>query len=160
MFSELSDDSKLWVFSLAERASPDQVALLKRALTEFMAEWRAHGAPVSGCFAVVEDRFILVAADSLGATVSGCSIDSMVKAVETAVRDLPLTLADPSVIFYRAPSGEIRALPRGEFKALATASDFDRSTPVFNPVLSSVRELRESGFELPFEAAWHARAFR
>ena len=160
MFAGLPDDSKLWVFAFRERATPDQLAALKEQLSGFMTEWRAHGAPVVGGYQLLEDRFLLVVADSRGASVSGCAIDSMFKAVQDAVQAIPLQLADPSIIFFRDGAGSICAMPRGEFKLVATASDFDRSTPVFNPVLTTVGELRGSGFELPFEASWHSRAFR
>lgn len=160
MFAGLPDESKLWVFALRERATPDQVSALKSKLGSFISEWRAHGAPVAGSYQLLEDQFLLVAADSRGAMVSGCSIDSMFTAVHDAVSAISLTLADPSIIFFRDGDGSIRAMPRAEFKGVATASGFDRRTPVFNPVLTSVGELRGSGFELPFEAAWHSRAFR
>lgn len=160
MFTGFPDDSKLWVFSLRERATPDQIAALNKQLSGFITEWRAHGAPVAGSYLLLEDRFLLVAADSRGAAVSGCSIDSLFNAVHDAVRAIPLELADPSIIFFRDGERAIRALPRSEFKTLVKTAEFDRQTPVFNPVLTTVGELRGSGFELPFEAAWHSRAFR
>ena len=159
MFATLPDDSKLWVFCFVEPASDAQTAQLSAALSRFVSEWRAHGAPVSGAFNLIEGHFLLMASDCRGADVSGCSIDSMFQAVLAAAAAVGLTIADPSTIFFRGTGGKVSVLSRSEFKALAKGADFDRRTSVFDPVLTSLRELRAKGFELPFENAWHARAF-
>jgi len=158
-FEGLPDDSKLWVFSLAQEIPVGVTGALATELQEFIDGWRAHGSPVRGALAFPDRWFVLVAADPSFSEVSGCSIDSLFRSVETICRKFDLQVTDPAVIYFRENS-RVTALGRDEFETACRSGRILETTPVFNNAVSTLAELRAGRWEQPFARSWHAARFQ
>ncbi len=158
-FDQLPDDARLWVFAAARPLDGEQQrALLARADT-FLARWAAHGAPVVGGRELRHGRFLLVGADERATGVSGCSIDSLFRALGELEGEIGVPLRDASLVFYRDPSGAVQAEPRPAFRERARAGGVDEETIVFDNTAATVGDLRAGRWEKPLRDSWHARAF-
>jgi hypothetical protein len=157
-FTSLTEGSRLWVFplqrSLAE--SDPKLLELKKRLTSFLKNWEAHGAEVAGALEVVYGRFVLVAADKGSATVSGCSIDSLFRAVRDELASGGDEMADLSDIFF-LKDDLVRQMSRSEFAEFVKTDDFSPDLMVFDTTVESIDRLSE--FTRPFADSWHARLF-
>jgi len=113
----LPDQSRVWIFTTAVPLTDDLAARVEAGLKAFVADWMSHGQQVRGGFALCNRRFILVAADETANDVSGCSIDSMFRAVQAAVGRAGVPLADTADIAYRGPNG-VELVDRPTFRRL------------------------------------------
>ncbi len=150
--------SRLWIFPLEGRVIEEKRELLLSKLREFAGGWNAHKKAVTGCAELFAEKFVMMAADESVTGVSGCSTDSMVRAVQLAVESLGMKLADVSLIFY-CPDGEetVTTVSRAEFKRLASQGAVTLDTLVFDPVVSTAGDVYEGKFLKPVRDSWHAR---
>ncbi|MFQ3582332.1 MAG: hypothetical protein SNJ67_02750 [Chloracidobacterium sp.] len=154
----LPDQARVWVFTTAETLASASVAVIENALTAFVADWMSHGACVRGGFAILDQRFIVVAADETRNDVSGCSIDSMFHAVSAAVRSAGVALADTADIAYRSTTG-VELVDRPTFRRLVRDGHISAETPVFDSTVRTLGDLRAGRWERPFAQSWHAEHF-
>lgn len=156
-FDRLPDDARLWVFAAARPLDAAQQEQLLAEVDAFLHRWAAHGAPVVGGRELRHGRFLLVGADERATGVSGCSIDSLFRALGGLEASTGVPLRDASLIFYRDEAGEIQAEPRPAFRERVRAGGVDAESVVFDNTIGTVGDLRR--WELPLRESWHARAF-
>jgi hypothetical protein len=156
-FSELPDDARLWAFPTSRPLRPDEAEHLLAEVDRFIDSWEAHGHPVQGGRELREDRFLLIAADERASGVSGCSIDTLFRRLQTLERELGVSLTDVAPIWYRDKAGEIHTTDRAEFRALAQGGAINADSIVFDPTVATVGDLRDGRFETPAGRSWHAR---
>ena len=81
-FDQLPGDSRLWVFAAERPLSSAEAESLLAVVDQFLAHWKAHGAPLTAARDWRYDRFLLVGVDEASAGASGCSIDAMVRQLQ------------------------------------------------------------------------------
>lgn len=158
-FTDLPDDARLWVFAATRPLAPQEAATLLQRVDDHLRGWKAHGSPVVGARDLRHERFLLVAADERATGVSGCSIDSLHRALQEVERETGIELLDRSPVWYRGEGGEIRCVSRREFRGLAEAGEVEEETVVFDNTVSTVGAVRAGAWETPLRESWHARAF-
>jgi hypothetical protein len=158
-FDQLPDDARVWVFAASRPLNEAESASLLRGVDAFIDGWAAHGAPVRGAREWREDRFLLVGADERATGVSGCSIDSLFHALAAAEAATGVTLRDATPVFFRDAGGEVRSVPRPDFRRMAAAGEVGEDTVVFDNTVTTVGAVREGRWETRLRDAWHARAF-
>jgi hypothetical protein len=154
----LPDQSRVWIFTTAVPLTDDLAARVEAGLKAFVADWMSHGQQVRGGFALCNRRFILVAADETANDVSGCSIDSMFRAVQAAVGRAGVPLADTADIAYRGPNG-VELVDRPTFRRLVREGVIRPDTLVFDGTVRTLGEVRAGRWERPFAESWHAEHF-
>lgn len=157
-FENLPDHGRLWVFPASRALTTDELATLTQEVDDFLATWRAHGAPLRAGREVVENRFLLVGVDVDAESPSGCSIDALVNRLRALGAERGLTLVDHAAVLWRE-GDEIRSAERGEFRALAASGAVTLDTPVFDTSLTRVDQARGGALERPASETWHGRAF-
>lgn len=159
-FPDFPDAARLWVYTAERDLTPHEAEEATTYYDAFLTQWQSHGRPVRGQTALLENRFLLLAAYIPGGDISGCGIDASVHAVETLGNHLGVHWTTGMQIAYRGPDGQVQLASRPAFRALVAAGDVTADTPVFDTALTTLGALRQSGFERPAHAAWHARLFR
>jgi hypothetical protein len=152
------DLSQIWVYGFSEPLTQTAHEQIDGALQAFCSEWNSHGVPVTSEFVFVDDRFVILVADS-SQEISGCSIDSSVRVFKEIHDTHGLDGLNRSLIFFRDPEGRIQAVPYLDFQGLVDTGGVGMETPVFDTTLIRLGQLREGLFELPFRLSWHARSF-
>jgi len=156
--SNLTPSSRLWIFPFTEQASSSQVEAIAAQLDSFFEDWNAHGASVKGAFEFFENRFLVVAADESDVQASGCSIDSLVAHVQSALAEIKLSLADFSDVFFREKS-KVSHCDRVSFAKLVSDGQVDSNTRVFDISLQQLQPYLEGKMEQFFSNSWHSKAF-
>jgi hypothetical protein len=151
-------ETRCWIFGSTRPLTPGNPVVEER-LTRFFSQWNAHGAPVTGRWRILEDRFLVVLREPEGAEVSGCSIDSMVGEVKALEKELDTRLLDSSRIFCRNSEGVVEAVNRLEFKALAAAGKISADTEVFDTTVARLSDLVPGVFSKPLKDSWHATLY-
>jgi hypothetical protein len=124
-----------------------------------MERWQAHGAPVSGVYGTVHDRFLVIAETPDGATPTGCSIDSMKGEIGSLEKLLGTRLQDGGRIYFRDPDGSVATATRPEFKALVQAGRITPDTEVFDLTLTRLGDLRPGTFSKAVKDSWHMKLY-
>jgi hypothetical protein len=153
-FDALSDGARVWVFA-SDRAlvGPDRSRLLG-AVDAYLANWRAHGQPLTCARAWREDRFLAVGVDPTTAYASGCSIDGLFRALQALRPFLRTSLVTGGRVFYRDPASGIHSVTRDEFTELSATGAVGANTPVFDLTVSTAGEWRER-FATAAGRTWH-----
>ncbi|MEZ6196718.1 MAG: hypothetical protein R3F20_13490 [Planctomycetota bacterium] len=158
-FDDLPATSFLRVFAAPRDLTPHERDALAHRVETFLAGWRSHENPAAGRFAVLHDRFLVVAADERVTALSGCSKDALVGCVRAAGDALGLELVHSPPIVFRGADG-IRSVDRAEFGRLVDSGAVRADTPVFDTIVTTVGAYRDGGFEKPAAESWHARAWK
>lgn len=151
-FPTFPDATRLWVFGFPEELTPPQKELVTTALEGFVARWKSHGDVVRGAFAVVYNRFVLLAGESKDG-ISGCSIDSSVSVFKLLREKYRLDALNRNLVFFRDGSN-IKAIPRIQFGELASQGLIDSAITIFNLGIETVEDLRRGLFEQPLAQSW------
>jgi hypothetical protein len=157
-FDQLQPESRLWIFAADRDLTGVESARLLGMVDAFLAQWKAHGHPLTVAREWKYDRFLLVGVDESSAGASGCSIDAMLRTLGELEQALEVHLLDHGPVLFRQDN-RIARLPRPAFAELARDGGVSADTVVFNNTLTRVAELREGRWETPARASWHARAF-
>jgi hypothetical protein len=156
----MPDHARVWVFASPRPLAPAEAELLADRVSDFVSRWHAHGHPVVGGWGVEHDRFLLIAADEEATGVSGCSLDSMYDSLKALERELGVSLLDASSrVWFRDADGEIRALTRPEFRALARSGEVGPETIVFDNTAPTLAAVRAGAWERKMKDSWQGKAF-
>src|SRR6478609_1375026 len=80
---DLPDASRVWVFGADSDLDEGATDLLLRDVDRFLAQWHAHGAPLTAARDWRDKRFLTVAVDQSTAGASGCSIDGLYRSLKS-----------------------------------------------------------------------------
>ncbi len=158
LFPEFPDDARVWVYALSEPLSDDARTRVSERLDAFVGNWQSHGVPVTGAYAIAENRFVLITG-YVPDGISGCSTDSSVRVMKELREEHDIDGFDRSLVFFRDSKGTVQAVKRADFKALVDAGQVDGNTVVFDTTIQFIGDLRRGGFETSFGKSWHATAF-
>ena len=153
-FAELPDDARVWVFAASDRVTGDPAAQLLDAVDGWLADWKAHGEPLTSAREWRDDRFLVIGVDQSTAGASGCSIDALFRILQSLQRRLGTSLVGGSRVFYRNRAGDVESATRADFAARSAAGDVDADTVVYDPSLTTAADYRNR-FVVRAGDAWH-----
>lgn len=152
-FADLSENSRLWVFSSTEPLDGVAQEKLRAGMDSFIGTWSAHKEPIRGAYQLLYDQFLIVVADSEQTAISGCGIDALFRAVRECS-----SLEISSHVFFRA-ADKVCSLEVEQFAEAAEKGRFSADTIVFNNALTTLAEFRAGRWETTYLNSWHAKRF-
>lgn len=156
-FNSISDTADLWLYAFDRNLSENESQIVDGMFRQFTENWLAHNNPVRGSFKLLENRFLILAAEAKAT--SGCSIDSSVSILKELHTRHDINALDQSLIHFRK-AGKIVSVTRPEFKALVLENKIDHNTTVFDLSLQTVGDFRSGRFEIPFTQSWQATVWK
>jgi hypothetical protein len=144
-----------WIYSFSAPLSEEGAASLSQEITTFLAAWKSHGADVHGKAYLKYDRFLILQSDPSDSRPSGCSIDSMKKAIEEVLQHNNVGYEDASQVFFKDNAGVIRATHFHEISSMIESGDLGPDTIVYDHTLSQTDDL--SKWEVPLSDTWLSR---
>lgn len=155
-FSALPDDARVWIFGASDPLDGEAADVLLRDVDAWLAQWRAHGTPLTCARDWRERRFLVVGVDQSAAGASGCSIDALFHILQGMERSLKTSLVGGGRVFYRDAPGAVQSVDRPTFGTRVRSGDITADTPVFDTTLTSAGDYR-ARFERPMRDSWHAQ---
>src|SRR6476619_6787158 len=113
-FVTLPDSSRVWVFGSDKLLSEEGTKALLAGVDEHLADWKAHGAPLTVGREWRDGRFLVVGVDQSTAGASGCSIDGLFRVLQQLERQVGASLVGGGRIFYRGDKGVVQSASRDE----------------------------------------------
>jgi hypothetical protein len=145
-FSDLPSDARLWVFGASRRLSDIEQAKLLSAVDAYLAQWKAHGMPLTTGRELREARFLLIGVDQHTAGASGCSIDALYRTLQQLEQALGTAIVAGGRVFWRGADGEVQGGTRDQFVVAATNGAMTRESVVFDTNVTTMAQL-ETVFE-------------
>lgn len=156
-FETLPDESKIWIFQSNRKLSDAEVAEIEEDLKAFIEEWSAHGTTLEASFLLKYNRFIILAVNQEVQQATGCSIDSSVVFIQQLESKYGIDLLDKMNVTYK--QGEfLTHKSLLDFKRMAKEKAVSENTIVFNNLVNTIEEWKES-WEVPASESWHSRFF-
>jgi hypothetical protein len=145
----LPDDARVWVFGISPALDETKSAPFLSRIDAFLAEWAAHGNPITSARDLIEGSFLVIGVDHAAET-SGCSIDRMFGTLRQLESELGVQILDPNRVFVRHGDGHVDAMTRAEFREKG-----DAHTHVFDTIAERLGDIRSGRWERPAEQSWH-----
>jgi len=152
---DLPDSSRTWVFGADHSLDEGATDLLLREVDRFLAQWHAHGSPLTTARDWKYGRFLTIAVDQSTAGASGCSIDGLFRSLKALESRLGASLVPRGLVFYKDAKGAIQSVDREQFTALSGERKIKPTTRVFDPTVTTLGEWR-ARFELDAASSWHS----
>ena len=146
----------MWIFGSDPALSRDAADQLLADVDNFLALWKAHGAPLTCARDWTHDRFLTIGVDTTQESASGCSIDGLFRTLQGLERTLGARLLAGGRVFYRGDDGRVRAASRDEFVSIAATGQASPDTPVFDTTVTTAGD-RRARFETTAAASWVGR---
>ncbi len=157
-FDEITAEARLWVYASNRALTTDEQKFIYEYLVTFVQSWDTHGAPILGSFKIVNDRFIILAADEKLNLPSGCSIDKSVSAIKEIERKLNVTLFDRATVYYFDNQNTLVSLGLSDLKAAVNLDKITSNTLVINQLVERKSDFL-SQWITPAQNTWLKRYF-
>lgn len=155
MRTDLSSESKVWIYQADRDFKAQDIEIIQETLKEFCASWTAHDIALKADFDILFNRYILLAVDETATNASGCSIDKSVKKMKELSEQLHINFFDRMTMLYM-DQGQVSDIHLSEVKPAIIRGDIKEDTLFFNPLIKTLGELAE-GFLIPYQQHWLSR---
>ena len=94
IFKNLSPNAKVWSYITNSSLRDINNEKFKNKFDEFFSTWKSHGENINGSFKIVNNHFLLIAADVNGNDLCGRAVDSQVRFIKEIEFYFSLSLLD------------------------------------------------------------------
>ena len=152
-FETLPDSSRVWVFGSDAPLSEAGTTALLDGVDAYLADWKAHGAPLTVAREWRDGRFLVVGVDQSAAGATGCSIDGLFRVLQGLEGVAGASLVGGGRVFYRDDHAVAKSVTRSEVASLAANGTISRDTVVFDTGLTDLGTFR-ARFERRAKDTW------
>lgn len=152
---DFADHSRVWIYQSNRLFSLSEALQIEQHLENFLANWKAHGAPVKGFATLFFGQFIILMADETDVHVSGCSTDSSVHFIKEIERIYNVQLFDRQLLGF-VIKGKVQVLPLNQIDYALQNGFIDEHTLYFNNTVLTKKEL-EDNWLIPVKQSWLSR---
>lgn len=148
----------IWIYSFKNILTDHQLSIVNKYLVHFIKQWNTHGESVTGFYKILRKKFVAVYIET-DQTVSGCSIDSVVKVFKELRDNHGLDALDFNLVHFK-DGNTVKSVSREIFSELVSQGKITDQTIVFDTALQNKSDFFNSRFEIPFEVSWHKKLFK
>ncbi len=140
---DFNDNSKVWIYQSSRLFTMQEAFTLEDMFSNFLQNWKSHGAPVKGFANLYFGRFIVLMADETNVTVGGCSTDSSVRLIKQIEETFNVNMFDrQQLAFYIKDKIEI--LPFSQLQYAFNNNFINKETLFFNSIVNTKKDLEEN----------------
>jgi hypothetical protein len=150
---KLPDTARVWIYQATAPFSDAAANSIREAAKTFTEQWTAHDASLKAGAEVYYNLFLVFAVDESHNDASGCSLDKKVRFVRELEQKFQLDFFDRMRMAWKADTG-VNINSFTEFGHLLESGKVNDETRVFNNLVSTLKEFRES-WEVPLAHSWH-----
>lgn len=140
---DFNDNSKVWIYQSSRLFTMQEAFTLEDMFSNFLQNWKSHGARVKGFANLYFGRFIVLMADETNVTVGGCSTDSSVRLIKQIEETFNVNMFDrQQLAFYIKDKIEI--LPFSQLQYAFNNNFINKETLFFNSIVNTKKDLEEN----------------
>lgn len=145
--NELPGYARVWIYQADRLLTETEQQFITEASAQFVAQWAAHGTPLTAAAQVLKGYFLVLGVDEAQAQASGCSIDKSVHFVKSIGAQLNIDFFNRLNLAVETPA--IQLVPLSEFENLAANGTISPDTYVYDNTVTTAAD---------FAARWHTKA--
>ncbi|KPH12034.1 hypothetical protein [Chryseobacterium sp. ERMR1:04] len=149
-----ANDYRVIIYPASRPFTTKEAKTITEKLYDFLANWAAHGKPLSSSFKIEKNQFIVVCVDEEKEMASGCSIDALGKIMREIDEEYQLGLFDRMKASF-VENGEIKTLKLIDFKTKLRNGELSRDIEVFDFSKNTYLDFL-GHFLLPIDKSWAA----
>lgn len=157
-FADFTENARIWIHGFANPLADADRKFVEEKLNAFLPSWNSHGSPVRASFRIIENRFLVTAAECPGG-LSGCSVDSFFRVLKEIAGSSELNPLESDLVYFRDREGQIQAHRHLDFFKTVESGAVTPDTRVFDTLLEHLSDFRKGRFERTFSESWHARTY-
>lgn len=144
-------NSKVWIYASKRPITTNEQEKLTLVFQDFISDWESHGKKLNGKIEIVDDFFVVVAAEDDG-NMCGRAQDAQVRLMKAIDEEFNLGLMDRMKLNYQKNAGEIECLSMEE----ARLKKLEDDTVIFDTMVNSLSAFQES-FKKTLKDSWYKR---
>lgn len=152
-FTTLPDSSRIWVYQADRQLKKEEIEIISVELAAFVKQWTAHGASLKAAFEIRYNHFIVIGLDEEMAGASGCSIDSLFRAIQTIGIKTGIDFFNRNIVAFKN-NDSVTLLKRTLLSE--KLSDWNSQSLTFNNLVETKAALATSWI-VPAESTWLKR---
>jgi len=156
--STLPPNARVWVYAADRKLSSEEISQILAASDNFLNEWAAHGAELKASADILNDHFLIIAADESFQMASGCSIDTSFRFVQSIGQQFQVDFFNRMNISFWLDN-EVRQFKMKDLNQAIRKGQIDRQTVFFNQNIATLEELN-SNWRVKAEESWLKRYFK
>ncbi len=149
---DFADDAKVWVYQSSRLFSMSEAFDIEDILTNFISNWKSHGAPVKGYGNLFFGQFIVLMADESAAKVGGCSTDSSIHAIQEIEKLLKVDLFNRQNLAFIV-NDKIQILPLSQLN-YALENNFLQPNSIYFNNLVATKKMLLNDWLIPLKNSW------
>ncbi len=153
---QFSDQANVWFYFLPKELGQDEIVYFEAEKNEFLQKWNSHGQAIFAEMVLVQNRLIIVVAENISGSISGCSIDKSLALMKSLSLKWQMDLLDRNWVIYEKSPGNLEFSRLNLFWALRKAHEINDDTIVYDTTIQNVGQLRNA-FKKTFSQSWHAQ---
>lgn len=154
-FDSLPDAARVWVFGSDKPITDDGATALIHGVDEYLADWKAHGAPLTVAREWRDGRFLAIGVDQSTEGASGCSIDGLFRTLQQLEKAVGASLVGGGRVFYRDATGGVQSAARADITRLSKEGAITKDTVIFDTSITDLGNFRAC-FERRAKESWVA----
>jgi len=154
--NELPSNARVWIYQADRLLTTDEQAFLAESSLQFVAQWAAHGTPLTGTAQVLNGYFLVIGVDEAQAEASGCSIDKSVNFVKALGQKLNVDFFNRLNIAVETES--INLVPLNQFETLVANGTITANTYVYDNTITSAADFNNHWYTQA-QNTWLSRYF-
>lgn len=156
---DFSPTSRVWVYQCSRQLMLSEALQLEEKLQDFCQNWQAHGAPVKAYANLFFGQFLVLMADeTTGVIVSGCSTDSSVRFVKSLEQQFRVDFFDRTALAFFSKE-KVQILPMSQLQYAFENEFIGPDTLYFNNLVATKKALEEDWI-IPVKSSWLARRLK
>jgi hypothetical protein len=150
--NDFADNARIWIYQSSRAFIEREETEVNEQLFQFYTQWQSHGAPVKGWAKLLFRQFIVIMADETEVMVGGCSTDGSVRMIKSLEKQYDVNFFDRMMLTFLIKN-KAEMLPYSQVQYALDKGFIDGTTPLFNNVLTSKKELLENWI-IPLKDSW------
>jgi len=147
-------ESRMWFYGLAAPLTDQQAEVLKTLMSDFVGQWKAHGAQLAAAYRLIGNQCLILAVDERQQQATGCSIDKSVHLLMEFGQQYGIDFFNRMLVFTADENG-IQAYTPTALKAALVGGQITPETPVMHTLAPT---LGASGTGMiPLKESWAKR---
>lgn len=140
-FDKLPQEARVWIYQTARELSNSESEFVNNYLQSAVESWTSHSSNLLGSFQVLNNRFIVIAADENFNAASGCSIDSSTRWLKDLTAQLNIDFFDRSQAYLE--NGEVKTFSIFQAKKTVEEGKISPETILFNNNITNLKDFQE-----------------
>lgn len=149
-----TNDYRVIIYPASRAFTAMESKVITEKLYDFLANWAAHGKPLSSSFKIERNQFIVVCVDEDVEAASGCSIDALGGVMREIDKEFQLGLFDRMKASFME-DGQLKTMKLQDFRNALKNGEISHDIEVFDFSKNSYLAFL-SDFLLPLKRSWAA----